>query len=258
MSSVVVEILNAVLWLMNRNLPILRLSFLKVRKAKIKTKELFVVHSLSRVQLFVIPWTTACKAPVSSTFSQSWLTVMSTELVILSNHLILCCPLWLPLSVFPSIKIFSNELALHIMWPKYWSFSFSISPSNEYSGLISFRVYWFDLLAVQGTLKSLLQHHGWKGIKSSVLSLLCGPILIPMQTVGKSMALTRWTFVSKAMSLLSNTLPRFVIAFLPRSKYLLISWLESLQSLQSLQSAVILELRKIKSDSASTFSPSVS
>ena len=154
MSSVVIEILNAVLWLMNRSLPILRLSFLMVRKAKIKTKELFVVHSLSWVQLFVIPWTKACQAPVSSTFSQSWLTVMSTELVILSNHLILCCPLWLPLSIFPSIRIFSNELALHIRWLKYWSFS--ISPSNEYSGLISFRVDWFDPLAVQGTLKSLL------------------------------------------------------------------------------------------------------
>ena len=215
MSSVVIEILNAVLWLMNRSLPILRLSFLMVRKAKIKTKELFVVHSLSWVKLFVIPWTKACQAPVSSTFSQSWLTVMSTELVILSNHLILCCPLWLPLSIFPSIRIFSNELALHIRWLKYWSFS--ISPSNEYSGLISFRVDWFDPLAVQGTLKSLLQLHGWKGIKSSALSLLCGPVLIPMQTAGKSMALTRWTFVSKVMSLLSNTLSRFVIAFLPRS-----------------------------------------
>ena len=128
---------------MNRNLPILRLSFLKVRKAKIKTKELFVVHSLSRVQLFVIPWTTACKAPVSSTFSQSWLKFMFTESGMPSNHPILCHPLSLVPSIFLSIRIFSSESALRIRWPKHWSFSFSNSPSNEYSGLISFRMdFW--------------------------------------------------------------------------------------------------------------------
>ena len=155
-----------------------------------------------------------------------------------SNHFILCCPLLLP-PIFPSIRIFSNESVLHIRWPKYWSFSFSISPSSEYSGLISFRMDWLDLLAVQGTLKSLLQHH------SSKLSILqCSAFFIAQlshsyMTTGKTIALTRRTFVGKVMPLLFNMLSRLVIAFLPRSKCLLISWLQS-------SSAVILEPPQIK------------
>ena len=144
-----------------------------------------------------------------------------------SSHLILCCPLLLPPSIFPSIRVFSNESILHIRWPKYWSFSFNISPSNEYSGLISFRMDWLDLLAVQGTLKSLLQYH------SSKASILwCSTFFIVQishlyMTTGKTIALTRQTFVGKVMSLLFNMLYRLVIAFLPRSKHLLISWLQS-------------------------------
>ena len=143
-----------------------------------------------------------------------------------SNHLIFCCPLLLLPSIFPSIRVFSNESVLHIRWPKYCSFSFSISPSNKYSGLISFRMDWLDLLAVQGTLKTLLQYH------SSEASILwCSTFFIvqlshPYMTIGKTIALTRWTFVSKVMSLLFNMLSRLVIAFLPRSKRLLISWLQ--------------------------------
>ena len=154
-----------------------------------------------------------------------------------SNHLILCHPLLLLPSIFPSITVFSNESVLCIRWPKDWSFSFSISPSNEYSGLISFRMGWLDLLAVQGTLRSLLQH------RSSKASILCCSVFFmiqlshPYMTPGKTIALTRWTFVSKVMSLLFNMLSRLVIAFLPRSKRLLISWLQS-------PSAVILEPRK--------------
>ena len=142
-----------------------------------------------------------------------------------SNHLILCHPLLLP-SVFPSNRVFSSESALHIRWPKYWSFSFSISPSNAYSGLISFRMDWLDLLAVQGTLKSLLQHH-----RSKVSLLWCSAFFIvqlshPYLTIGKTIALARWAFVGKIMSLLFNMLSRLVIAFLLRSKCLLISWLQ--------------------------------
>ena len=150
---------------------------------------------------------------------------MSIELVVSSNHLILCCPLLLLSSVFPSIRVFSNEWALHIRWPKYWSFSFSISPSNEYSGLISFRIDWFDLLAVQETLRSLLQCHKLK------TSVLCHSAFFivqcshPYMTTGKIIALTMRTFFGKVMSLLFNTLSRFIIAFRPRSKSLLISWL---------------------------------
>ena len=166
--------------------------------------------------------------------------LMSIGLVMPSNHLILCHPLLLLPSIMPSIRVFSSESVLCTRWPKYWSFSFSISPSNEYSGLISFRIYWLDLLAVQGTLKSLLQHH------SSKASILwSSPFFIvqlshPYMTTGKTIALTKWTFVSKVMSLLFNMLSRLFIAFLPRSKHLLISWLQSL-------SAVILEPPKIKS-----------
>ena len=140
-----------------------------------------------------------------------------------SNHLILCCPLHLSPSIFPSIRVFSKESVLCSRWPKYWSFSFSISPSNEYSGLISFRMDWFDLLAVQGTLKSLLQHHS---IKASILqhsALFIVQLSHPYMTTGKTIALTRRTFVGKVMSLLFNMLSRLVIAFLPRSKHLLIS-----------------------------------
>ena len=175
---------------------------------------------------------------------------MCIELVMPSNHLILCHPLLLLPSIFPSIRVFSNESALHIRWPKYWSFSFNISPSNEYPGLISFRMDRLDLLAVQGTLKSLLQHHC---SKASIL--LCSAFFIvqlshPYMITGETIALTRRTFVGKVMSLLFNMLSRFVITFLPRSKRLLISWLQS-------PSAVILEARKINSATVSTVSLSI-
>ena len=150
---------------------------------------------------------------------------MPIESVMPSNHLILCHPFLLLPSIFPSIRVFSNESVLRIRWPKYWSFSFSISPSNEYSGLISFRMNWLDLLAVHGTLKSLLQHH------SSKASILCSTffmvqLLYPYMTTGKTIPLTRWTFVGKVVSLLFNKLFRLVITFLPRSKHLLISLLQ--------------------------------
>ncbi|CAI9167513.1 unnamed protein product [Rangifer tarandus platyrhynchus] len=174
---------------------------------------------------------------------------MSIKSVIPSNHLILCHPLLLP-SIFPSIRVFSNESVLRIRWPKYWSFSFSISPSNEYSRLIFFRIDWLDLLTVQGTLKSLLQQHS---SKTSILQhspLFMVQLSHPYMTTGKTIALTRWTFVSKVMSPLFNMLSRFVIAFLPRSKHLFISWLQS-------PSAVILELKKIKSVMVSIVSSSI-
>ena len=166
-----------------------------------------------------------------------------------SNHLILCCPLLLP-SIFPSIRVFSDESVLRITWPKYWSFSFSISPSNEYSGLISFRMDWLDPLAVQETLKSFLQHHSSKASTLWCSAFFIAQLSYPYMTIGKTIALTRWTFVDKVMSLLFNMLPRLVIIFLPRSKHLLISWLQS-------PSAVILEPRKIKSATVSTVSPSI-
>ena len=172
------------------------------------------------------PWTTACQDSLSVTISQSLHKLMSIESEMPSNHLILCCPLRSP-SIFLSIRVFSNESALQIRWPKYWSFSFSISPSNEHPGLISFRMDWFYLLAVQGTLKSLLQHQHHSS-KASVLQ--CSAFFIvqlshPYMTTGKTIALARWTFVGKIMSLLFNMLSRLVITFLPRSKRLLISWL---------------------------------
>ena len=145
-----------------------------------------------------------------------------------SSHLILCLPLLLP-SIFPSIRVFSNELALHIRWPKYWSFSFSISPSNEYLGLISFRIDWFDLLTVQGTLKSLLQHHSSKASILQRSAFFAVRLSHPYMTTGKTIALTGQTSVGKVMSLLLNVLSRLVITFLPGSKCLLISWLQSLQ-----------------------------
>ena len=179
------------------------------------------VQLLSCVRLFVTPWTAACQAFLSITNSWSLLKLISIELVMPSNHLILCCSL-LPPSVFPSIRIFSIESALRIRWP-YWSFSFNISPSNEHPGLISFRIDWLDLLAVQGTLKSLLQH---RSSKASILR--CSAFFIvqlshPYMTTGKTIALTRRTFVDKVMSLLFNMLSRLGITFLPRSKCLSIS-----------------------------------
>ena len=151
---------------------------------------------------------------------------MSIESVMPSNHLVLCRPLLVP-SIFPSIRVFSKESVLPIMWPKYWSFSLSISPSNEYSGLISFRMDWFDLLAVQGTLNSLLQHHSSKASILQHSAFFTLQLSHPYMTTGKTIALTRQTFVGKIMSLLFNMLSRLVIAFLPRSKRLLTSWLQS-------------------------------
>ena len=171
---------------------------------------------------FATPWTAACQASLSITNSWSLLRLMPIESVMPSIHLILCCPRLLFPSVFPSIRVFSNGLALHIRWPKYYSFSFSISPSNEHSGLISFRIDQFDLLAVQGTLKSLLQHHNFK---ESILwhsALFMVQLSHPYMTTGNTIALTIWTFVGNVMSLLFNTLSRSVIAFPPRSKCLLI------------------------------------
>ena len=208
------------------------------------------VQSLSYVQLFATPWTAARQASLSITNSRSLLELMSLESVMPSNHLILCHLLLLPLSIFPSIRVFSNESVLHIRWSKYWSFNFNNSPSNEYSELIYFRMDWLDLLAVQGTLKSIFYHHN---SKASILQ--CSAFFIVQLshlyiTIGKTIALTRPTFVSKVMSLLFNMLSRLVITFLPRNKHLLILWLQS-------PSAVILEPPKIKSLTVSTVSPSI-
>ena len=157
---------------------------------------------------------------------RTFLKLMSITSVMQSNHLILCCPLLLLPSVFPSIRVFPNESILCIRCPRHWSFSFSISPSNEYSGLISFRIDWLDLHAVQDTPKSLLQHHNSKASILQHSAFFTVQFSHPYMTTGKTTALTRWTFVDKVMSLLFNMLPRLVIAFLPRSKYLLISWLQ--------------------------------
>ena len=185
----------------------------------------------------VTPWNAARQASLSFTISQSLLKLMSIESVIPSNHLLLCSPLLLLPSIFPSIKVFYNESALCIRWPKYWSFSFSISPSNEYSGLISFRIDLFDLVTVQGTLKSLLQCHSLKASFLQCSAFFMVQLSPPYTTTGKTIAWTIWTFVGKV---LFNIPSRFVIAFLPRSKHLLISWLQS-------PSAVILEPKKIMS-----------
>ena len=181
------------------------------------------VQSLSHVQLFVTPWTTGHQASLSITNSQSSPKLMSIELVMPSNHLILCHPLLLLPSIFPSIRVFSNESALRIRWPKHWSFSITISPSNEHSGLISFRMDWLDLHAVQGTLKSLLQHHSSKASILRHSAFFIVHLSHPYMTTGKTIALTRRTFVGKVMSLLFNMLSRLVITFLPRSTRLLIS-----------------------------------
>ena len=208
-----------------------------------------LVHSLSHVRLFVTPWTPAHQASLSITNSWSPPKPMSIESVMPSNHL-LCHPLLFLPSIFPSIRVFSNESALFIRWPKYWSCSFKISPTNEHPGLIPFRMDWLDRLAVQGTLKSLLQHHS---SKASILwhsAFFTVQLSHPYMTTGKTIALTRWTFVGKVMSLLCNMLSRLVITFLLRSKHLLISWLQS-------PSSVILEPPKIKSATVSTVSPSI-
>ena len=204
------------------------------------------VQLLSPVQLFATLWIAERHAFMSITNSWSLLKRMSIKSVMPSNHLILCRPLLLLPSIFLSIRVFYNKSVLRIRWPKYWSFSFNISPSNEHSGLISFRMDWLDLLAVQGTLKSLLQYH------SSKASILwCSAFFIvqlshPYVTTGKTIALARLTLVDKVMSLLFNMLSRLVITFLPRSKHLLILWLQS-------ASTVMLEPQKIKSDTVSRF-----
>ena len=164
------------------------------------------VQLLSHVQLFAIPWTAARRASLSITNSQSLLKLMSFELEMPNNHFILCCPLLLSPSIFPSIRVFSNESALRIRWPKYWSFSFSLNPSNEHSGLISFRMDWLDLFAVQGALKSLLQHHSSKASILRHSAFFIVQLSHPYMTTGKTIALTRRTFVVKVMSLLFNML----------------------------------------------------
>ena len=208
------------------------------------------VQSFSHVWLFATPWIAAHQASLSITNSRSPPRLMSIESLIPSNHLILCCPLLLLPSIFPSIRIFLNESLLYIRWPKYWSFSFNISPSNEHPGLISFWMDWLDLLAVQGTLKSLLKHQGSKPSILWLSAFIMVQFSHPYMTTGKTIALTRWSFVAKVMSLLFNMLPRFAIAFLPRSKCVLITWLQS-------PSSVILDPKKRKSVTVSIVSPSI-
>ena len=205
------------------------------------------VQLLSCVRLFATPWIAACQASLSITNSRSSLKVTSIKSVMPSSHLIPCCLLLLLPPIPPSIRVFSSESTLRMRWPKYWSFGFSISPSKEIPGLISFRMDWLDLPEVQGTLKSLLQHYSSKASilwRSAVFTV---QLSHPYMTTGKTIALTRWNFVGKVMSLLFNMLSRLVITLLPRSKSLLISWLQS-------PSAVILEPPKIKSDTVSTVS----
>ena len=173
------------------------------------------------------PWIAACQASLSITNSRSSLRLTSIESEMPSSHLILCHPLLLLPPIPPSIRVFSNESGLRIRWPKYWSFSFSVIPSKEIPGLISFRMDWLDLLAVQGTLKSLLQHHSSKASILQCSAFFTVQLSHPYMTTGKTIALTRRTFVGKVISLLLNMLSRLVIAFLPRTKHLLISWLQS-------------------------------
>ena len=196
------------------------------------------------------PWTTACQASLSITNSWSLLKLMPIYTVMPSDHLIFCRPLLLPPSIFPRIRVFSNESTRLTRWPKYWSFSFSISTSNANSGLISFRMDWLDLLAIQGTLKSLLQYHSSKAAILQRSAFFIVQLSHSYMTTGKIIALTRWTFVIKVMSLFFNMLSRLVRAFLSRSKRLLISWLQS-------PSAVTLEPKKIKAVTVSTVSPSI-
>ena len=195
------------------------------------------VQSLSCVWLFATPWITACQASLSITNSRSSLRFMSIESVMPSSHLILCCPLFLLPRIPPSIRVFSNESTLCMRWPKYWSFNFSIIPSKEIPGLISFRMDWLNLLAVQETFKSLLQHYSSKASILRHSAFFTVQLSHPYMTTGKTIALTRSTLVVKVTSLLLNILSGLVITFLPRSKHLLISWLQS-------PSAVILEPKK--------------
>ena len=196
------------------------------------------IQSLSRVRLFATPLIATRKASLSITNSRSSLRLTSIESVMPSSHLNLCHPLLLLPPIPPSIRVFSNESTLHKRWPKYWSFSFTISPSKEIPERISFRMDWLDLLAVQGTLKTLLQHHSSKASILWCSAFFTVQLSHPYITTGKTIALTRWTLVGKVMSLVLSMLSRFVITFLPRSKHLLISWLQS-------PSAVILEPQKI-------------
>ena len=207
-----------------------------------------VQFSRSVVSDSLRPHESARQASLSITNSWSLLKLMSIESVMPSSHLILCRPLLLLPPIPPRIRVFSNESTLHMRWPKYWSFSFSISPSNGHPGLISFRMNWLDLLAVQGTLKSLLQHHSLKASIFQHSPFFTVQLSHPYTTTGKTIALTRWTFVGNVMSLLLNMLSRLVITFLPRSRCLLISLLQS-------PSAVILDPPKIKTDTVSTVSP---
>ena len=241
------------LWFYSQNSPFKTLSNLPggargfPDKSGIKIASIQFSHSVGSNS--ATPWTAARQVSLSITNSWSILTLMSIKSVMPSNHLIRCCPLLLP-STFPSIRVFFNASVLHIRWPNYWSFCFNISPSNEYSRLISFEIDSVDLLAVQGTLKSLLQHYCSKASILWHLAFFIVQLPHPYMTTGKTIALTRQTFVGKVMSLLFNILSRFVIAFLPRSKCLLISWLQS-------PSAVILEAPKIKSLNVSIVSPSI-
>ena len=223
----------------------------KNRPWGVSRAETHSVQPLSRVRLFATPRTAVRQASLSISNSRSLPKPMFIVSMMPSNHLILCRPLLLLPSILPSNRVFSNESTLHIRRPKCWSFSFNISPSNEHRWLISFRMDWLDLLAVQGTLKSLLQHHSSKAsiLRHSVFFIV--QLSHPYMTTGKTIALTRWTFVGKVTSLIFNMLSRLVITFLPRSKRLFISWLQS-------PSTVILESRKIKSATVSTVSPSIS
>ena len=208
------------------------------------------VQSLSCVRIFATPRIAARQASLFITYLWSSLKLTSIESVMPSSHLILCRPHFLLPPIPPSIRVFSNESALRMRWPKYWSFSFSIIPSKEIPGLISFRMDWLGLLAVQGTRKSLLQHHSSKASVLRWSAFFTVQLSHPYMTTGKTIALTRRTLVGKAMSLLLNMLSRLVITFLPRSKCLFMSWLQS-------PSAVILEPPKIKSDTVSTVCPSI-
>ena len=207
------------------------------------------IQLLSHIRLFVTPWAAAHQASLSIRNSWSLLKLIAIEPVMPSNHLILCHPLLTP-SIFPSLRVISNKSVLHIRWPKYWSFSFNISLFKEYSGLISFRIYWLDVLAVQGTLKSLLQHHSSKASILLHSAFFIVQLSHPYMTTGKTIALTRRIFVGKVLSLLFNMLSRLVITFLSRSKCLLFSWQQS-------PSAMNLEPPKIKSITIATVSPSI-
>ena len=228
----------------------MRIFWLILRFIHLSNISFVVVQSLSHVQLCDSMDCSTPDFPVLHHFLEFALTHVHRVSDAI-HHLILCRPLLLLPSIFPSIRVFSNDLAVPIRWPKYWSFSFSMSPSNEYSGLISFRMDWLDLLAVQGILKTLFQHNSSKASILQHSALFIVQLSHPYMTTGKTIALTRQTFVGKVMSLLFNMLSRLVITLLPRSKRLLISWLQS-------PSVVILEPRKIKLDTVSTVSPSIS